>query len=142
MSDEELDAAFPYPPPPSPVDKKKLPFIDTVHFIIPKQSDIKDKIDSKRCVKHHSVLCKICPIITKAKKILYKSKTQKRVVNHVTDLTNHGNDPINIHTDPTGHVGNPEQLKPQKCVTVCPPPSHMILQPPSPKGHTPPLLPD
>ena len=64
VSDEELDAVFPSSPPPSPVDKKKLPFIDTVHFFIPKQSDIKDKINSKRCVKHHSVLCKICPIIT------------------------------------------------------------------------------
>ena len=109
MSDEELEAAFPSPPPPSPVNRKKLPFVDTVHFIIPKQSDIKDN-KYKRCLKHHSVLCKICPIITKARKLYYKSKssTQKGYTPLESDPSNHGTDPINSGTDPDIHVADPE----------------------------------
>ena len=137
------------PPPLSPVDEKKLPFIDTVHFIIPKHSDIRDNKNNKRCIRHHSVLCKVCPIIAKAKKILHKSKIQKQIVCHGTDLSIHGTDLKNIGTDPVIPVGNlrspttaeqPAVLSPASPVPLVKLNDSVGLHPENPQTHIPSLL--
>ena len=59
-------ATFPPIPSPIPVKDTKLAFRDKLKFIIPK---LKSKSDytGKTCLKHHSTLCKVCPLLRKAK---------------------------------------------------------------------------
>ena len=85
----------------------KLAFRDKLKFIIPK---LKSKTDytGKTCLKHHSTLCKVCPLLRKAKAYkvqVIKQQLQRRHENDpficIDDLKNGVNDPFFHVGDPT-----------------------------------------
>ena len=113
-ADEDL-LAFPPNPPNSTAETTKLAFKDKINFIIPK---LKKKSDytGKTCLKHHSILCKVCPLLKRAK--LHRSKLLKRI--HTASTTSNTlssdncvRDPISVcdpkisGSDPKNFVGDP-----------------------------------
>ena len=86
-------ATFPPVPSPIPVKDTKLAFRDKLKFIIPK---LKSKSDytGKTCLKHHSTLCKVCPLLRKAK--AYKVQVIKQQLQRRHE------------DDPFSHVDNPK----------------------------------
>ena len=120
VPEEEDLAEFPPNPPNSPVTPPvkespvkitKLAFRDKINFIIPKLKNRSD-YTGKTCPKHHGILCKVCPLIKRAKTY----KTPKHLVH--TALNNNNNlvgDPYSV-ADPktpstTRLVGNPGRHK-------------------------------
>ena len=118
-ADEDL-LAFPPNPPNSPAETTKLAFKDKLHFIIPKLKK-KSGYTGKTYIKHHSILCKICPLLKRARihrfRLLHKrlqtalttasidTGTCSRV-NHDGD-PNSVRDPKNFSNDPKNSVGDP-----------------------------------
>ena len=118
VPEEEDLAEFPPNPPNSPVTPPapekpikitKLAFRDKINFIIPKLKN-RSVYTGKTCLKHHSILCKVCPLIKRAKTY----KTQKKLVH--TALINNNNlvgDPYHV-ADPktsstTRSLGDPRR---------------------------------
>ena len=107
VPEEEDLAEFPPNPPNSPVTPPakespikitKLAFRDKINFIIPKLKNRSD-YTGKTCLKHHSILCKVCPLIKRAKNY----KVQRNLVH---TALNNGN---NIVGDQY-HVADPKTL--------------------------------
>ena len=63
---EEDLLEFPPNPPNSPAITTKLAFRDKLNFIIPELSK-KSDYTGKTCLKHHSILCKVCPLLKRAR---------------------------------------------------------------------------
>ena len=103
VSEEELDATFPpVPTPPnSPVNETKLPFLDKLNFIIPKQINNNSSIDNstgKKCTKHQTVLCKVCNLVKRAH--LVQRNKLKSLRRHADDPSNSAGNPDNHDNDP------------------------------------------
>ena len=98
-------ATFPPVPSPIPVKDTKLAFRDKLKFIIPK---LKSKTDytGKTCLKHHSTLCKVCPLLRKAKAYKVQVIKQQLQRRHESDPFNRINDPKNGVDDPFFHIGD------------------------------------
>ena len=81
----------------------KLPFRHKIKFIIPKLKSRSD-YTGKTCLKHHSTLCKVCPLLKKAK--AYKVQVIKQQLRHVhkDDPFSSENDLKSVHDDPFCHV--------------------------------------
>ena len=71
--------------------EKKLAFRDKLKFIIPKLKTRSD-YTGKTCLKHHSTLCKVCPLLKKAK--AYKIQVMKQQLRHV-----HEDNPFSTEND-------------------------------------------
>ena len=98
-------ATFPPVPSPIPVKDTKLAFRDKLKFIIPK---LKSKTDytGKTCLKHHSTLCKVCPLLRKAKAYKVQVIKQQLQRRHENDPFIRIDDPKNSVDDPFCHVGD------------------------------------
>ena len=112
VSEEELDATFPNipNPPNSPVNETKLPFLNEVDFIIPKLHKHIKNSTGKRCVKHHTTLCRVCNLVKRAhlvQKHKLKSEAPQR---HVGDPNNYGSDPDIYDNDP--HINGSDPFLP------------------------------
>ena len=104
VPEEELEE-FPEPPP-FKANEIKYPFLDKINFIIPKGTK-----GSKPCIKHHSILCKICPLIRRAHKYRQQSvKTSVRTFIHEDNPAVSDSDPEIHFNNPPTNVGNPPQL--------------------------------
>ena len=79
--------------------KTKLAFRDKLKFIIPKLKTRSD-YTGKTCLKHHSTLCKVCPLLKKAK--AYKVQVIKQQLRYV-----HEDDPFNNGNDLKSSVNDP-----------------------------------
>ena len=109
VSEEELDATFPNipNPPNSPVNETKLPFLNEVDFIIPKLNKHIKNSTGKRCIKHHTTLCRVCNLVKRAhlvQKHKLKSEAPRR---HVGDPNSYGSDPDIYDNDPRIDRSNP-----------------------------------
>ena len=84
----------------------KLAFRDKLKFIIPK---LKSKTDytGKICLKHHSTLCKVCPLLRKAKAYNVQVIKQQLQCRHENDSFIRIDDPKNGVDDPFFHIGDP-----------------------------------
>ena len=91
---------------PIPVKDTKLAFRDKLKFIIP---NLKSKTDytGKTCLKHHSTLCKVCPLLRKAKAYKVQEIKQQLQRRHKNNPFIRDNDPKNSVDDPFFHVGDP-----------------------------------
>ena len=107
VPDEEL-AEFPEPPLPK-AKQTKYPSQDKLSFIIPKGAK-----GPSSCVKHHSTLCKVCPLIKRAHKHQLKqsqyNKSCKSLKIHVGDPLLHDDNLVIHANDPAKSVGNPPNL--------------------------------
>ena len=111
---------FPPNPPNSPATTTKLAFKDNINFIIPKLKK-KSGYTGKTCIKYHSILCKICPLLKRARihrfRLLHKrlqtaltaasidtstfsSISHEGDPNSVRNPKNFGNDPKKPHGRP------------------------------------------
>ena len=117
-ADEDL-LAFPPNPPNSPAETTKLAFKDKVNFIIPKLKK-KSGYTGKTCIKHHSILCKICSLLKRARihrfRLLHKRlQTASAAASLITTSSSGGRDgdpnsvcdPKIFSNDPNNSVGDP-----------------------------------
>ena len=118
-TDEDF-LAFPQNPPNSPAETTKLAFKDKISFIIPKLKK-QSGYTGKTCIKHHSILCKICPLLKRARiqkfKLLHK-RLQSTAASLDTDTNAYSSvsctddpisvgDPKNFSNDPKNSVDDP-----------------------------------
>ena len=76
-----------------PVNETKFPFLNEVDFIIPKLHKHIKNSTGKRCVKHHTTLCRVCNLVKRAhlvQKHKLKAETPQR---YVGNPNNYGNNP-------------------------------------------------
>ena len=118
-ADEDL-LAFPPNPPNSPAATTKLAFKDNINFIIPKLKK-KSGYTGKTCIKHHSILCRICPLLKRARihrfRILHKrlqtASTAASIVTNTFSSVSRDSDPYsarnpkNFSNDPKNSVDDP-----------------------------------
>ena len=105
-------------PPNSPAATTKLAFKDKINFIIPKLKK-KSGYTGKSCIKHHSILCKVCPLLKRARihrfRLLHK-RLQTASTASLTSTSSSDNcvhdhnsirDPKISGNDPKNSIGNP-----------------------------------
>ena len=104
VPEEELEE-FPEPPP-FKANEIKYSFLDKINFNIPK--GIKG---SKPCIKHHSILCKVCPLSRRAHKYRQQSVkiSVRTFIQEDNPTVSDGNPKIHLNNPPT-NAGNPPQL--------------------------------
>ena len=112
-ADEDL-LAFPPNPPNSPAETTKLAFKDNIKFIIPKLKK-KSGYTGKTCIKHHSILCRICPLLKRARihrfrtlhKRLQTASTAAPIDTNTVSSVSHNSDPYST-CDPKNFGYNPK----------------------------------
>ena len=111
---------FPPNPPNSPAATTKLAFKDNINFIFPKLKK-KSGYTGKTCIKHHSILCRICPLLKRARihrfrtlhKRLQTDSTAASIDTNTFSSVSHDGNPHSVHdpknsgNDPKKPVGDP-----------------------------------
>ena len=104
VPEEEDLTTFPPDPPSPPIKETKFAFRDKIKFIIPKLNKNHPDYKGKTCLKHHSILCRVCPLIIRAKRL---TTHRQLISNHVDDLKIVDDDPDNYKNDPSSREGDP-----------------------------------
>ena len=107
MSEEEDLHTFPLDPPHTTKENTKLAFQDEIKFIIPKLTHTRIDSTGKTCLKHHSILCKTCPLLKRAKRIQLHGESIDCCLNDPSssedDLNSSDDDPSDINNNNTVH---------------------------------------
>ena len=114
VSEEELDATVPNipNPPNSPVNETKLPFLNEVDFIIPKLNKHIKNSTGKRCIKHHTTLCRVCNLVKRAYLVQNHKLKSEAPQRHIGDPNSYGSDPNIYDNDPHIDGSDPFLLTP------------------------------
>ena len=75
---------------------------------------MKDNIEDntgKRCLKHHSILCKVCTLVNRAKALKRHNLQAVQLHNHADNPDSSEGDPYNHVGDPVNYASNPSELK-------------------------------